>query len=102
LHPASGVQRPLRMILMGDRRAKQRENPVARRLHHVTVEAMGCVDRQLERRIDDGACFLRVEVLHQFGRAFDVGEQRGDRLALAVDRRRRILLFRRNTNIGSR
>jgi hypothetical protein len=60
------------------------------------------VDHQLERRIDDRARLLRVEVLHQLGRALDIREQSGDRLALAVDRLRRILLFRGNTNLGSR
>jgi len=36
--------------------------------------------------VDDRAGFLRVEVRHQLGRALDVGEQRRDRLALAVQR----------------
>jgi hypothetical protein len=46
---------------------------------------MDRVDHQLERRVDDGARFLRVEVLHQLGRALDVGEQRRDRLALTIE-----------------
>ncbi|HEY6418440.1 MAG TPA: hypothetical protein VIX59_05495 [Candidatus Binataceae bacterium] len=40
---------------------------------------------QLEGGIDDGAGFLGVEVLLQFGGALDVGKQRGDCLALAVE-----------------
>jgi hypothetical protein len=51
------------------------------------VVAAHRVDHQLERRIDNRARLLRVEVFHQLGRAFDVGEQRGDGLALAVERR---------------
>jgi hypothetical protein len=44
------------------------------------------IDRQFERGIGDGAGFLRVEVLHQFGCPFDIGEQGGDGLALAIER----------------
>ena len=54
-------------------------------LHDVAVVAMDRFDHQLERRIDDRARFLGIEVLHQLGRALDVGEQRGDRLALALE-----------------
>src|SRR5260370_40079058 len=42
------------------------------------------LDHQLQRRIDNRVRLLRVEVLHQLGRALDVREQRRDRLALAV------------------
>jgi hypothetical protein len=42
------------------------------------------VHHQLERRIDDGARLLGIEVLHQLHRAFDIREERGDRLALAL------------------
>ncbi len=72
------------MVLVRDRRAEQREDAVAGGLHDVAVVAMDRVDHQLQRRIDDRARRLRVEVLHQFRRALDVGEQRGDRLALAL------------------
>ena len=85
LHPQRRVERALRMVLVRDRRAEQREDAVAGRLHDVAVVAMDRVDHQLERRIDDRARLLGVEVLHQLGRALDVGEQRGDRLALAVE-----------------
>jgi hypothetical protein len=47
---------------------------------------MDRVDHQLQRRIDDRACFLGIEVAHQFGRALDVREQRRDSLALTVER----------------
>ena len=84
LHPQRGVKRALRMVLVRDRRAEQREDPVAGGLHDVAVVAMHRVDHQLQRRIDDRARFFGVEVLLQLGRALDVGEQRRDRLALAV------------------
>ena len=70
---------------MRDRRAEQREDAVAGRLHDVAVVAMRRVDHQLQRRIDNRARLFRVEVLHQLGRALDVGEQRRHRLALPLD-----------------
>jgi hypothetical protein len=73
------------MVFMCDRRAEQRENAIAGRLHDVTVVAMRRVNHQLQRRIDDRAGLLRVEVAHKLGRALDVGEQRRHRLALALD-----------------
>jgi hypothetical protein len=39
----------------------------------------------LERRIDDTAGLLRVEVLDQFHRALNIGEQCGDGLAFPID-----------------
>ena len=72
------------MVLVRDGRAEQREDAVAGRLHDVAVVAAHRVDHQLERGIDDRARFFGIEILLQFGRSLDVGEQRGDRLALAV------------------
>jgi hypothetical protein len=97
-----GIQRPLRMVLVRDRRAEQGEDAVAGRLNDVAVVAMRCVDHQLQCRVDNRARLLRVEVLHQLGRAFDVREQRRHRLALAVDHRRSIRLPRRDADMGSR
>src|SRR6266851_4964394 len=87
------------MVLVGDRRPEQREDAVTGGLHDVTVVAMDCIHHQRQRRIDDGARLLRVEVFHQFGRALYIGEQRRDRLALAVDCRRSVRLLWRDTNI---
>ena len=56
------------------------------------------VHHQLERRIDQAARVLRVEVLDQLHRALDVGEQRGHVLALTVERFRRATL-RRNVQV---
>src|ERR1700683_2344233 len=74
------------MIFMGDWSAEKREDPVAGGLHNVTVVAAHRVDHQLERRIDDRARFFRIEILLELRRALDIGEQRGDRLSLAVAR----------------
>src|SRR5216684_1029270 len=67
LHPQRRIERALRMVLMRNRRAEQREDAVARRLHHVAVVTMGRIDHQLQRRVDDRARFLGVEVAHQLG-----------------------------------
>jgi hypothetical protein len=40
---------------------------------------------QLQRRFDDGARLFRIEVFDQLHRAFDVGEERRDRLAFAFE-----------------
>ena len=74
LHPAGGVQGALRMILMRDRRAEQREDAIPRRLRHIALVAMHRVHHQLERGIDQAARLLRVEVLDQLHRALDVRE----------------------------
>jgi hypothetical protein len=85
LHPKRRIQRSLRMVLVRDGRAEQRKDAVAGRLHDVAVVAPRRIDHQLQRRIDNRAGFFGVEVLLEFGRALDVGEQRGDRLALALE-----------------
>jgi hypothetical protein len=87
---------------MGERRAEQREDAIAGGLHDVAVIAMRRIDHQPDRRIDDRPGLLGIEVLHQIHRTLDVREQRGDRLALALDRRRSVWLLRRDADIGSR
>ena len=77
------VQRALRMVLVRDRRAEQREDAVAGRLHDMAVIAAHRVDHQLQGRIDDRARFFGIEILLKPGRVDDVDEQRGDELALA-------------------
>jgi hypothetical protein len=85
LHPQCGVECALRMVLVRDRRAEQREDAVAGALHHVAIVAADRVDHQLESRIDDCARLFGIEVLLKLGRALDVGEERGDGFALAFD-----------------
>ena len=65
--------------------SEQREDSIAGGLHDVTVVATGRVDHELQRRVDNRARLLRIEVLHQLRGALDVGEQRRDRLALAFE-----------------
>ena len=71
------------MVLVGNRGAEEREDPVAGGLHNVAVVAPNCVDHKLQRRVDQGAGFFGIEILLQLRRALDIGEQHGDQLALA-------------------
>jgi len=79
------VQRPLRMVLMCDWRSEQREDAVAGRLDDVAVIPMDRVDHQLQCGINDGAGLFEIELLHQLGRALDVGEQRRHGFAFALE-----------------
>ena len=51
------------MVLVRDRRAEQREDPVAGDLHDVAIVAVDRVDHQLECRIDNRARFFGIEIL---------------------------------------
>src|ERR1700678_284141 len=73
------------MILVRDRCAEQREDSVTGRLHDVTVVAAGCVDHQLEGRVDDRAGLFGIEVLFEFSGSLDISKQRGDGLALSLE-----------------
>ncbi len=84
LHAQSGEHGALRMVLVRDGRTKQRKDAVAGRLHDVAAIPMRRIDHQLERRINDRTRFFRIEVFHQIHRTLDVGEHRGDRLALSI------------------
>jgi len=83
LHAQRGIERALGMVLMGNRRPEQREDAVAGGLDDVAVIAAHRIDHQPQRRIDNRARLLGVELRHQLGRALDIGEQRRDHFALA-------------------
>jgi len=53
------------MVLVRDRRAKQREDAIAGGLHDIAVVAMRRVHHEFKRWIDDRARFFRVNILHQ-------------------------------------
>ena len=73
------------MVLMRNGRAEQGKNAIAGGLHDISAVSMDGIDHQLEGRIDNRTGFLRVEVLHQLHRTFDIGEQRGHRLTLTFE-----------------
>jgi hypothetical protein len=70
---------------MGDRRAKQRHDPVAHHLVDGTFEAVNGLHHVFEDRIKQLAGFLRVAVGKQLHRALEVGEEYGDLFALAFE-----------------
>ena len=90
LHRQRRMKCALRMVLVRDGRAEQREDAVAGRLRDVAAVAMHRRHHKLQHRVDDRARLLRIEIAHQLGRALDIREQRGDRLALAVQTLRRL------------
>jgi hypothetical protein len=83
LKPQRGVERALRMILMGNRCPKQGKNTIAGGLNDVAVVATHRIDHQLENRVDDGARFLGIQILLKAGGVYDVDEERRDEFALA-------------------
>jgi hypothetical protein len=78
------VKRTLGVILVGDRGAEDREDAVAGTLYDVAIVVADGVDHQLQCWVNYRARLFGIKVLHQFRRSFDVGDQRGDGLALAV------------------
>src|SRR5215470_14564488 len=72
------------MVFVRNGRAEQCEDAVASTLH-VAIIVAGHIDHYFQRRVDDRARLLGVEVLDKVHRALDVGEQHGDRLALALE-----------------
>ena len=74
------------MVLVGQRRAEERHDPVA---HHLVDGALVAVDRLhhvLEHGVEELARLLGVAVGEQLHRALEVGEEHGDLLALAFER----------------
>jgi hypothetical protein len=86
LHPQGGVARPHRVILVSQRRAKQRHDPVA---HHLVDGALVAVDgfhHVLEHGVEEPARLLWIAVGQQLHRALQVGEEHRHLLALALER----------------
>ena len=74
------------MVFVGDRRAKERKNTIAHGLGDVAFIAMHGDHHELQGRVNNGARVFRVEVLDEFHRTFDIGEQGGNGFPLALSR----------------
>ena len=74
------------MILVRQRRAEQRHEAVAHDGVHGAFVAVHGLDHALEHRVEKLLHVLRVAVGDHLHRAFDVGEQHRDQLALAFQR----------------
>ena len=74
------------MVFMSDRGTKECKDAIAQGLRHVALITMHSFHHTLQGRIDDAMGLFRVQVFDELHRAFDVGKQGGDGLALAVGR----------------
>src|SRR5262245_21400241 len=81
-----GPARPLRVILVRNRRAEEGHDAVAGELVHRPFETMHALGEELEEAIEDAVPFLGVDLLGQLHRALHVGEEHGHLLALAFER----------------
>jgi len=85
LHPQGRVARSHRVILMGERRAEERHDPVAHDLIDGALVAVDRLHHPLEYRIEDLPRVLGIALGEQLHRAFQVGEEHRDLLALALE-----------------
>jgi hypothetical protein len=73
------------VILVGQRRAEERHDPVAHHLVHRALVAVDGFHHPLEDGIEELARLLGVAVGEQLHRALEVGEEHRDLLALAFE-----------------
>ena len=86
-HVERGEDRPLGVVLVGDRGAEEREHRVALELGDRALVAEDGARHEVERLVDDRRPVLGIHLLREGRRADDVGEERGDGLALAGEPR---------------
>jgi hypothetical protein len=87
LHPQRRIAGADRVVLMGERRAEERHDPVA---HHLVDGALVAVDRLhhvFEHGVEELARLFGVPIGQQLHRALQVSEEHGDLLTLAFDGR---------------
>ena len=87
VHAERRIARAHRVILVRKRRAEERHDPVAHHLVHRALVAMHRVHHVREDGIENLARFLGIAVGEQLHRSLQVGEEDGDQLALALQRR---------------
>jgi hypothetical protein len=86
LHPERGIAGAHGVILMRDRRAEQRHDPIAHDLVHRALVPVHGFHHQLEHGVEDLPRLLGVAVGEQLHRTLEVGEEHRDLLALAFER----------------
>jgi hypothetical protein len=82
LHVVGRVARPHGVVLVGERRAKQRHDPVAHDLVHGALVAMHSLHHAFEDGVEELARLLGVAVGQELHRALEVREQYRDLLPL--------------------
>jgi hypothetical protein len=85
LHPQRRITGAHGMILVRQRRAEQRHETVAHDGVDGALVAVHGLDHALEHRVEKLLHVLRITVGDHLHRAFDVGEQHCDQLALAFE-----------------
>jgi hypothetical protein len=79
------MDRALGMILVGDRRAEQRHDPIAEELVHGAIVAVHLGQHQFKGAIHQAMDFFGVESFGERSEARDVHEEHRDLLALAFE-----------------
>src|SRR3989449_2193584 len=79
-----------RSVLVGDGRAEERHDAVARVLVDRALEPVDLRSDQLEAALDDAVHVLRIELLGERREPGDVGEENRHLAALALERRARL------------
>ncbi len=87
LQEQRGVTGALRVVLVGDGRAEQRHDPVARVLVHRALVAVHPVGQDREEAVEDAMPRFEIDLRGELHRALHVREHHRDRLAFALDRR---------------
>ena len=83
LHGQGGVAGAHGVVLMGQRRPKQRHDAIAHDLVHRALIAVHGRHHALQDRVEELPGLLGITVGQQLHRALEVGKQHGDLLALA-------------------
>ena len=83
LHGERGIAGPCGVILMRHGRPKQGHNAIAQHLVHGAFVAVHGLHHQVQGRVEEVSGRFRVEAGNQLRRAFDIGKQHRDLLALA-------------------
>ena len=75
------------MVLVSEGRAEESHDAVAQDLVHGTLVAMDRFHHLLEHAVQDVTGVFGITIGQQFHGALEVGEEHGDLLALALERR---------------
>src|SRR5215813_7240115 len=87
LHSERGIASPHSVVLVGNRGAKKRHDPVAHHLIDSTLVAVHGLHHVREHRVEELACLFGITVSEQLHGALEVGEEHRDLLALAFEAR---------------
>jgi hypothetical protein len=85
LESERGVAGALRVVLVRDRSPEQRHDPIAGELVHRPLEAVDAVGEDLKEAVHDPIPLLRIDLLAEVHRAFQIREEHGHVLALSLD-----------------